>query len=90
MKKYNISKDNNDRFCPQCNITLNIVMGVDKESEPIEDDIMVCNNCGSILIFGKNLIFNKITNKKLKEIKLQSPKEFEMIIEISNHFKNKK
>jgi transcription elongation factor Elf1 len=89
MKKYQISKDKETHICPNCTNDLSTVIGVDKEGYPNEGDIMVCNMCGEILTFNSDLTFKKITNKKLKEIKIRSLDEFNMIIKLSDHFKNR-
>ena len=90
MKAHIITEDKTSHTCPTCGGVLNAATGAGHDAIPVEGDITICSYCGEILNFGERLKLYKISSEKLKEIKYESPEDYKLILELSNHFKNKR
>lgn len=56
--------------CPSCKKKLDAAFSI-KGRSPSEGDISICINCAEILVFGKDLILEEITDEIRKKMKAE-------------------
>jgi len=54
--------------CPVCSYEMDACSGVDGDSAPAKDDITVCYNCATLLLFNDDLTIRLPTVQERKEI----------------------
>lgn len=59
--------------CPHCGETLDAATGLEDGATPDPGDMSICCACGTILMFGQDLLLLEPTRDQLKQVYAEQP-----------------
>jgi len=58
--------------CPNCNYIIDRASSIDSERKPTKGDLSVCFNCGTFLIFNRDLTVSMLSHDKFTKLDLST------------------